>query len=371
MNALKAAAVIVICLIVVIGLQRLVGSAQLPQRAKKGGEATVIVEAAGEREFSDRIEALGTATANESVTITATVSDLAAKVCFTDGAVVKAGEVLVELESAEEQAALEEAKVNLAEARRELKRVTSLREQKVASEQELDTRRSAVEASEARLLAAQARLQDRSLRAPFAGVLGLRRISPGALVGPGTVITTLDDLSVIKADFAVPETFLAALQPGQAVEARSVAWPDVKFTGTVSQIDSRVDPNTRAVTVQAKIPNPDGRLHPGMLLTIELFSRVRRSLGIPEKALVAFAEKQFVYVLQAAAGQSGPKVQKRAVRLGRRDAGWVEIVEGLAAGEKVVVEGLMDLQDGSVVRLAETGGDQPKPEAKNQSQKDA
>ncbi|HPG00612.1 MAG TPA: efflux RND transporter periplasmic adaptor subunit [Kiritimatiellia bacterium] len=348
MKYLKGLAVVAIALVLVLVARKFLGQVGGRGPAARGGQISVIVDQVGMRQFATRIEAIGTAYANESVTITAPVAERVSKVLFESGETVKKGDLLVQLDDAEERAQVEEAKVSLDEQRRELKRVEALREKQMVSEQELDTRRSAAQAAEARLAAAQAQLQDREVRAPFAGLLGLRRISPGAFVNSGTAITTLDDLEMIKADFAVPETLLADIAIGQTIEAHSAAWLGQTFTGIVASIDSRVDPTTRAITIQAHIPNSDLKLRGGMLLTVNLISHVRDAVGIPEKALLAYAAKHYAFVLKP-----DGTVEKRELQLGERDIGWVEIPEGLKEGETIVVEGLMDLKDGAAVRVAD------------------
>jgi len=347
MRSLKVVGVILIALGMVLLARRYLGRSQLPQRPPMGGETLVVVTNVGVRHFAARVEALGTAYANESVTITAPVAERISKILFANGATVKAGDLLVQLEDAEESADVEEATVNLDEQRRELDRVKALREKKMVSEQEVDTRRSATEAAQARLAAAQARLRDRAISAPFAGTLGIRRVSLGALVNSGTVITTLDDLDLIKADFTLPETLLPDIAIGLTIEARSVAWPDETFTGTVASVDSRVNPTTRAVTVQAHIPNPHRRIRPGMLLTVSLISRPRETLSAPEKALLAYGDKHYAFVLKP-----DNTLERRELHLGEREVGWVEIESGLKEGEPIVVEGLMDMKDGVRVRVA-------------------
>ncbi len=218
----------------------------------------------------------------------------------------------------------------------------ALREQNLISQEEFDVTQGHLEASRARAAAAEARVNDRVITAPFAGVLGIRRVSPGALVSPGHVITTLDDLSVVKVDFTVPEALLAEVAMGQSVEGRAAPWPEEKFLGKVTGIDSRVDPMTRSVGMQARIPNPGGRLRTGMLLTVELTCCPRESPSVPERALLSYADRQYVYVVR-----EDQTVEQREVKLGARDVGWVEIVEGLSPGETIVVDGLLNLRDGA------------------------
>ena len=180
------------------------------------------------------------------------------------------------------------------------------------------------------------------------GVLGFRRVSPGTLVTPGTMIATLDDIRVIKLDFPVPETFLANVAVGQRVIALSATWPDIEFGGTVRAIDSRVDPVTRAVTVRAEIDNPEAKLCPGMMLAVRLLKPERQTLAIPEIALMQVGARSFVY--KVADDNTVSQVQ---VQIGARRRGQVEVLDGLAAGERIVAEGTVKLRPGaSVVEAA-------------------
>jgi membrane fusion protein (multidrug efflux system) len=182
------------------------------------------------------------------------------------------------------------------------------------------------------------------ITAPFDGVLGFRQVSPGTLVTPGTMIATLDDVSTIKLDFSVPETYLANVAPGLAVSARSAAYPDTEFEGTVASVDSRVDPVTRAVIVRATLPNPGAKLRPGMLLSVQLRKPARDALVLPEIALVQTGERASVFRVKA-----DNSVEQVDVVTGARRRGEVEIVEGLAAGERIVVEGTVKLRPGAKV----------------------
>ena len=165
-------------------------------------------------EWRDTIEALGTARANESVTLTAKVSETVRKVGFDSGDIVRAGDVIVDLSSGAQLAGLEEARAAYQEAERQLARGQELAQTKIISESQLDTQRSTRDAAKARMDVVRAQLSDRVITAPFDGILGLRQVSPGSLVTPGTPIATLDDISVIKLDFTVPERYLAVLANG-------------------------------------------------------------------------------------------------------------------------------------------------------------
>lgn len=299
------------------------------------------------RPISDRIEAIGTARANESIEVTARVSNTVTNIGFTEGAVVEKGQVLVELESSEARARLEAARADLVEIRSQLKRTEELIRSKAVSQSQLDQQRAQVQAAEARVNAAESVLRDHTLRAPFAGRVGLRRVSVGALVSPGDVVTTLDDISQMKLDFSVPESYLAALEAGLPIIARSAAYPDETFQGTVRTISSRIDPVTRTVTVRASISNEEGRLRPGMFMTVALEKNPREAIVVPEIALVPEGQHKYVFLLQ------GDEAIQREVEIGTRLPGYVEIVSGLDAGDEIVVEGTQSLRHGSKVRRVE------------------
>ncbi len=188
-------------------------------------------------------------------------------------------------------------------------------------------------------------------------MLGLRQVSVGALVAPGTVITTLDDDSTIKLDFTLPEASLSSLAPGQSITATSDAWPGVNFDGRIADIDSRVDPQTRAVRVRAELPNPDAKLRPGMLLRVQVQLPPREALVLPELAVQQEAQQGYVFRVGA-----DDKVEQVPVKLGTRQRGQVEVVSGLNAGDRVVVEGTVKLHAGS--RVVE-GGNAPASAAAN------
>ena len=298
--------------------------------------------------IEDRIEALGTLRANESVELTSSVTETVTALHFDDGDRVEAGQVLVEMTSDEEHAQLEEARATVAEARRQYERIKSLREKQTAAESLLDQRHREWETGRARLAAIKSRLADRLINAPFAGVVGLRNVSVGALVEPGDVITTLDDDSVMKLDFSVPAVYLGMLTTDLPVTATTRAWQGRSFEGRVKSIDSRVDPVTRTVMVRALLPNSDHALRPGMLMQVELLDRQREAIVIPEECLVPLGKRQFVFVVDPAADNT---VERREVSIGTRRPGQVEIVEGLDSGELIITDGTLKVRAGSKVTI--------------------
>ncbi len=307
----------------------------------------IVAEARLER-FVDSVEALGTLRANESVALTVSVTETVTAIHFEDGDRVQAGKVLVEMTSREEHALLEEARATVVEAKQQYQRIKSLVAQDTAAKSLLDERRREWLTAQARLTAIESRLADRLVHAPFSGVVGLRNISVGALVEPGDVITTLDDISVMKLDFSVPSTYLGTLEPGLAIVARTRAYANREFRGEVKGIDSRVDPVTRSIVVRALLPNENGELKPGMLMQIELLANPREGLVIPEESLMPQGEKQYVLVVNES---DGNKVMRREVRLGGRRPGEVEVLKGLAPGDKVITDGTIKVRPGQQVAI--------------------
>lgn len=326
----------------------LAGCGEEPAGGAGPSAATVTAQEVQAKPWRDAIQALGTARANESVMVTAKVTETVVRVNFEDGDLVEAGDVLVDLSGRVEVAGLEEAAAAYREADRQYQRQRQLAAQKLIPAGQLDAQRAVMESARARLDATRARLADRVITAPFAGVLGFRQVSPGTLVTPGTTIASLDDISVIKLDFSVPETFLAALAPGQSVSATSAAYPGRVFEGEVATVDSRIDPVTRAVTVRATLPNPERVLRPGMLLTVELFQPEREALVVPEIAVIQVARDAHVFRLL-----DDGTVEQVGVTLGQRRRGEVEVVEGLAPGDRIIVDGVVKLRHGSRVTVVE------------------
>jgi membrane fusion protein (multidrug efflux system) len=254
----------------------------------------------------------------------------------------------VELVRAEELSRLDQARSQLTREEVELKRIETLARDAIATPSELDTQRTRVETAQASLKTMEAQLGDRLVRAPFAGVVGLRRVSPGSLVTPTTLITTLDAIDPLYADLPLPERFIGQIRPGQTVRLRSDAYPDAVFEGQVTAVAGRVDPATRAIVVRARVANPQAQLRPGMLVRGILGVGTRTSPAVPEHALVQRASRAFVYTVNAE-----DTVALVEVEIGRRDPGWVEIRTGLQGGERVVADGTNRVQPGAKVHAVE------------------
>lgn len=308
------------------------------------------VEARLER-IERRIEALGTLRARESVNITATVGERVVEVGFSDGDRVRQGQVLLRLEAREAEALLAEAQAAEEEARRQYDRARQLANRGAAAQAQLDTARREAETARARVAAVESRLANLIITAPFDGVVGLRNISVGAFVQPGSLVTTLDDDSVMLLDFTVPAVVLPSLAPGAKVEARSPGFENEKFVGKIRSVDSRVDPTTRSVMVRAEIENPQRRLKPGLLMMVEVAAEAREGVVIPESAVLRQGKETFALVISEQDPSGLAWAERRRIIIGERRAGKVEVLEGVEAGERVVAHGGFRVSDGGRVRV--------------------
>ncbi len=309
----------------------------------------VIVSTLEQKPFRETIEALGTLRSSEAVTLSATVTETVRAIHFEDGQRVRQNDVLVEMTSNEEHALLEEAQSTLDEAKRQYERVRSLIKSGLATESVLDERQQAYESAQAQWLATQSRLEDRLIVAPFDGVVGLRSISMGTLVRPGDAITTLDDDRIMKLDFSIPAVFVNDVKPGLTIQATSSAFGEQVYSGTVTSVDSRIDPATRSVVVRAQIPNADYALKAGLLMTVKLTKNERLALLLPEEALIQEGYNTYVYVVQ----DGDPlTVTRKQITIGTRQRGEVEVTQGLAEGDRVVAHGILHLREGGQVTIA-------------------
>jgi membrane fusion protein (multidrug efflux system) len=327
-----------------------------PRGGPGGGRGQDVSEAVVSlRPFSDQIDVLGVARGRRSVNVTSATSELITAVLFRDGQRVAAGTPLVQLQAGEEDASIIQARAAVAQARRESERFSQLAERGIAPRVSAEDAATALETAEATLTAAQARRGDRLIRAPFAGVLGLSSVTPGTLISPGAVITTLDDIDVIRVDFPVPERYLGVLREGLPITATADAYGEDTFSGRVALIDTRINETTRAVTARAEFPNPGGRIRPGMLMRVGIQDGLRQSPAVPESAIQYEGEGAFVY--RIVAGENGSTAQRVEVEPGAVEGGFVEIVSGLNANDRVVGSGLNRIQPNAPVRVAGAGGE--------------
>jgi len=332
--------------------------AQRPQQGPGGPPPVVEVTTIGTDRIVEVTEAVGTTRAFESVAITPKVAGIVQEITFDEGQIVETGQVLVRLDVAERQADLEAARAAIVtsqaqrnEIAQRLERARQLRATGAGTEAQVTdltlqmrTAETNIVTAQARMRASEARLNDLVVRAPFAGRVGIRQISLGAYVEARNVVTTLDDLSQVRLDFSVPEGLLARLQVGTVVRTRNIAYGERDFEGRVAVVDTRVDPVTRSIRLTALIPNPGYLLRPGMFMNVSLEVATRENATIvPEEALVAEGPRQLAFVVV------NGRIERRVVRIGQREPGRVEVVEGVSPGETLVVRGVQRIRHGMPV----------------------
>ena len=307
----------------------------------------VFVTVVKEVHFADKVEALGTLKSNKNIDIMSTVTELVTKINFDDGQRVNKGDILIEMDAAEELALRVEEQSRIDEARKQRDRLQSLFKRDVASESALDENERDLETAQARLKAIQSKIDQHILVAPFDGVVGLRNISIGALAQPGMRIVTLDDDSVMKLDFSIPEIFIATLKAGAKIQANTRVYPDKVFEGEISSIDTRVDPVTRSIITRALLDNRGNLLKAGMLMQVVIDKNPRQTLIVPEEAIITSGSDSFVLLIDAS--DKITTVKKQPITLGARRKGEVEVLSGLNAGQKVVTHGITRAKPGAPV----------------------
>jgi membrane fusion protein (multidrug efflux system) len=306
----------------------------------------VEVEAVRIGSVTDAVRAVGTLEANESVIVRPEIAGLVTRVLFTEGQAVERRKVLIELDDTELRAHLAQAVAQLKIARLTSDRMTQLlgSHNSFVSQQQIDQAVSSLQTAEANHTVYLIRLAKTKVHAPFAGTVGMRRVSPGDYIQPGQDIVNLEDLATLKIDFKIPETYLNRLSVGQRVEVSTDAYPGEEFIGEVYAVDPRVDSVSRAVRVRAGIPNPAGKLRPGLFVNIKLaLGRNDRAILVPEEAVVRQRDKTYVYRVH------DETARWTEVSLGVREQGVVQILDGLQEADTVVRVGHQKLDDGARV----------------------
>lgn len=297
------------------------------------------------RPLSEILNLVGTLEAHESVLLKPEIPGKIEAIRFRQGERVSKDTLLVDLDDRETVAALREAEADLSFARTENARRQDLFKQRVVSRQELDRTRAQMDRVAARVEVMKARLRKTKIRAPFDGIVGSRRVSPGAVVEPGDPLVNFEAVDYLTLNFDVPERYIPSLAVGQVVKVKVVAFPDRTFEGKVYFINPRVSSLNRSVTAKAKVPNPDYLLRPGMFANTALLIQEKpEALTIPEQSLVPQGDQQFVFRVKP-----DSTVDMVPVTTGIRGAGVVEIVAGLARGDTIVVSGHQKIGPGSKV----------------------
>lgn len=315
-----------------------------PQMRSANNQTTVKTAKIVSAELSRQVKTLGTALAYDSAKIVAATSDYLTLLDINEGQPVKKGQLLAQLNDTEEKARVNELKALLNEQKRQLARLNNLTRTQASAISLQDEQQAKVNATQAQLDAVLARLSEMQIRAPFDGLLGLRQVSEGAYIATGTVLTTLDDISVIRVEFNVSEHYIADLALEMPLAITNVAYGETRFVGKIKAMDPRLDPVTRSIKVHGTIDNHELKLRPGMLLNVTVELANNNVLQVPEKAIVPLQNRHYVFVVTA-----DDSVKQVEVTLGQRVPGSVEVLSGLTEGDEVVVEGTQKLRNGVVI----------------------
>jgi membrane fusion protein (multidrug efflux system) len=304
-------------------------------------------------DFADEAAAVGTLKSNESVVLRPETAGRIAAINFRDGAVVSRGTVLVALDAAVQEAELQQARANLELARSNYRRNADLLGKKFVSQQALDNSAATLKVQEAAVQLAEAKAGRMHVRAPFAGMVGLRNVSVGDYVKEGQELINIEDIATLRVDFKLPETYMGRIHKGQAVEVTSDALPGERFAAVLDAVDPLVDTGGRAISSRARLDNAAGKLRPGMFVRVRLqFGERKGVLMIPEQAVVPGASSSVFKVVDG-------KAVSTPVKLGVRRSAQVAVTEGLVAGDLVVTAGQLKLRDGAPVRPVGEGAPQP------------
>jgi membrane fusion protein (multidrug efflux system) len=319
-----------------------------PQMRGGNNPTTVKTATIQNAELTRQIKSLGTALAYDSAKIVAATSDYLTYLDLNEGQQVKKGQLLAQLNDTEEKARVNELKALLNEQKRQLSRLNNLTRTQASAMSLLDEQQAKVTATQAQLDAVLARLSEMQIKAPFDGLLGLRQVSEGAYISTGTVLTTLDDISVIRVEFNVPERYIADLKIEMPLAITNVAYGKTTFIGKIKALDPRIDPLTRSIKVHGTIDNRELQLRPGMLLNVSVELANSNVLQVPEKAIVPLQNRHYVFVVDA-----NNSVKQVEIILGQRVPGWIEVISGLQEGDEVVIEGTQKIRNGTVITRVE------------------
>lgn len=333
-------------------------AAPTPQRAER--KVRVAVAPAAYRDIKTTVEAVGTSRARRTVTITPFAAGQVMEVAFSSGQQVSAGDVLIRLDQEIQRADLIEAEARLTEANSALARAQTLKKSNTVTIATVDNLVAEVAIARAERERAARRLRDRVITAPFPGVVGFTDVELGAQLEIGDVIAVLDDLSEVEIEFTLPEGLFGQVQAGQKVFASTAAFPGKTFDAVITSIDSRIATVSRAFKARAVIPNQDGALPAGMFMHLDVVLAAQRALTVPEEAVVVDGSDAFVFAVIQEDGVA--RTERRSITTGRRSFGYVEILDGVAEGDDVIIRGVQKVRDGSLIDAQRLVADDAAPD---------
>lgn len=312
-------------------------------------------------ETNPSVTVLGQLTAQKSVALVAKVSDQIVKKHYRDGELVRKGQLLIELDAKQELAQLEEISVLVEESNKQYVRVKNIATKGNVTDSQIDERYREWKKNLAKQKVIEAQLADRQVIAPFDGKIGLSLVHEGDFVQAGTTVVTLDDQKAMLLDIALPEIYLANLQPGLLVSVESAAYPEQVFKGQITAISPQLDPVTRLVQLRALVENTDLKLQTNMVVSVKLDLPVKNQLQIPNNAILMLGDYQYVYRLKAK--QDGMyQAEKVSIKTGQIGSHFTEVITGLNADDLIVSQGIMRVNRKQSIKIKGYESDQSQAE---------
>ena len=316
------------------------------------------------------LSAIGTVAAVQGVTVSADLPGTVDRIAFDSGRTVNHGDILVQLDTRQEQAQLAAADAQLELARLNFQRMQGLVEQDAVSRAEYDTAAAAHKQAEARTREIRATIERKTIRAPFSGVLGIRQVNLGQYLNGGDAVVPLQSLNPVYVNFGVPQQDAGHIRAGRSVRITAGDLGDVHFAGRITAVDSIVDPTTRNVQVQATLSNPGGKLRPGMFVQTEVtLGAAQPVVALPASAInyAPYGDSVFVVTnLKNESGQTYRGVRQQVVKLGGARGDRIVVLSGINPGDEVVTSGAFKLRNGAAVTVnnqVQPANDRaPKPE---------
>jgi len=311
---------------------------------------TISSAVAQEQQWQDTLTAVGSINAAQGVTVASEVAGTVTEIAFESGATVAKGDLLVRLDTSSEEAQLRAAEAEVELAKLNTDRLLKLRESNVVSQSEVDTAEATLKQNQANADAIQAVIDKKTIRAPFAGRLGIRLVNLGESLDARKAIVSLQSLEPVYGDFSLPQQTVSVLATGLVVQVASDAYPGQKFEGVVTAINPDLDAVTRSATLQATFANTNDLLRPGMFARMEvILPGTQTVLAVPATAIISAPFGDSVYVIEPQAGSTNLVVRQQFVRTGRTLGDFVSVVSGLKPGDTVASSGVFKLHNGAGV----------------------
>jgi membrane fusion protein, multidrug efflux system len=360
----KRIILIILAFLIVVGVVAGIKFLQIRTLIKRGGGYTpppaVVTSAAAEKQqWETTIKATGSLEAVQGVMVAAELPGKVKEISFKSGDMVKTGDLLVQLNVETEKAQLQAAEAKASLAKAELDRVAEVLADNGVSKSEYDKASASYKEAAAQVEAIQAAIAKKTIRAPFAGRLGIRFVNLGQILGDGDPIVSLQSLDPIYINFQLPQQYLGWVKNGYQVRLTSDVMPGKTMAGTITTINPEIESNTRSFRIQAMVANKEELLHPGMYVDVEVVLPAKKeALAIPATAVLYAPYSDSVFIIEESeaemGGQKGKVLRQQFIRLGERRGDFVEVTSGLAEGDTVASTGVFKLRNGQAAVIDNT-----------------